>query len=150
MSAPGLNENHARRLRVAMHQVDAAVARMLDLLEQTSQRTRLTVVHASLNPAQAEETRFLLQHLQKQAVELAVRLKLPHHQRDLRRVLLAETSQIWTTLEDCRPKKMKGMGQVSAEAADQLEKEIQAMLHVVQKMLSMLNTKDPDSSQAFR
>lgn len=129
----GLNENHRRRLAVAMRAVDAAAGRILDLLDDRNTPTALTLVDSPLNAEEREHLSTAMKTLQKLAIEMARKYKLPPHRRNLRRAAVAELSQLWTILEDCEPRHMKGFGAVGPEAAAQLAEDLQRLLNAVDK-----------------
>jgi hypothetical protein len=127
----GLNENHRRRLAVSMAMVDAAIARILDLLDERTSPTMMTTWQRSLTREQARELRDGLRALQPLTAELARKYGLEKHRRNLRRTIVAELSQIWTILENCRPQKMKGMGPVAAEIEPMVDGDIHRLLEIV-------------------
>ncbi|HXE89348.1 MAG TPA: hypothetical protein VNK82_00120 [Terriglobales bacterium] len=134
MDDPGLNENHLRRLAVSMAMVDAAVVRILDLLDHKPSPARLNVVEPSLSAADTALLREALHKLQPLAEKLARDYGLETHRRDLRRIVAAETSQMWTILENCRPRRMKGLGKVPALAAHQLDQRLDEMISILERM----------------
>ena len=134
MDKPGLNENHKRRLAVAMAMVDAAAARILDLLEDTSSPKRMTMMQQSLSREERERLREAMHRLQPLALRFAHEHGLERRSQNLRQTVGAELSQIWTTLENCRPRRMKGMGQVAAGAAEPVERDLERMLQVLEEI----------------
>ncbi len=133
MAEHGLNENHKRRLAVAMALVDAGAARILDLLEERTSPTAMTVVEPSLPPGERKELRKTLRELQNLAANLAHTYGLDKRRKDLRRTIVAELAQMWTILEDSRPQKMRGMGPVPANLADSLDRDLERMLGVLSR-----------------
>lgn len=131
MAEHGLNENHKRRLAVAMALVDAAAVRILDLLDERTSPATMTVVERSLPPSKRQELRKSLRELQALAAGLAQGYGLDKRRKDLRRTIVAELSQIWTALEDSRPHKMKGMGPVPAQVAESLDRDLDRMLELL-------------------
>jgi hypothetical protein len=91
----------------------------------------MTTWRRSLKHEEARELRDGLRALQPLTSEFAHKYGLEKHRRDLRRTIVAEVSQIWTILENCRPHKMKGMGPVTAEIEPMVDSDIQRLLEIV-------------------
>ena len=128
MDKAGLNENHKRRLAVAMAMVDAAAARILDLLDEKTSARAMTVMKQSLSPEERARLREVIGRLQALAASFAHKYNLEQRSKDLRQMLVAELSQIWTTLENCRARRMKGMGESAPATADPSERDLERML----------------------
>ena len=133
MPVNGFNENHKRRLAVAMTLVDASVARILDQLDERTSPTTMTVVERSIPESERTELKEALRELQVLTASVARACGLDKRQKNLRRTIVAELSQIWTILEDSRPHKMKGMGAVPAELAQSLDRDLDQMLELLER-----------------
>ncbi|MBZ5647761.1 MAG: hypothetical protein LAN37_11140 [Acidobacteriia bacterium] len=133
MPENGLNENHKRRLAVAMALVDAGVARILDQLDERTSPTTMTVVERSIPQSERTELKETLRELQTLTASVARAYGLDKRRKHLRRTIVAELSQIWTILEDSRPRKMKGMGAVPAEVAESLDRDVDQMLKLLER-----------------
>lgn len=138
MENAGLNENHKRRLAVAMAMVDAAAARILDLLDNKDSPKSMTVMQQSIAREERERLREAMHRLQPLTVRFAHAHGLERRSKDLRQTVAAELSQIWTTLENCRPRRMKGMGEVPAAAAEPIERDLERMLQVLDEIRQAL------------
>ena len=138
MEKTGLNENHKRRLAVAMAMVDAAAARILDLLDENQSPKSMTVMRQSISQEERARLREALHRLQPLTVGFAQQHGLERRSKDLRQTVEAELSQIWTTLENCRPRRMKGMGEISAPAAEPVERDLEHMLRVLEEIRRVL------------
>lgn len=136
MKQEGLNDNHLRRLATSMAMVDAAAARILDLLDERTTPKRMTVLdRTSLSPAQRTTIRDLVAQLQPAAEELGKKYGLGKHAKDLRRSVSAEISQVWTILEDTHAKNLKGMGPVPEDAATKIDQDVNEMLLLVRRIM---------------
>ena len=133
MPENGLNENHKRRLAVAMALVDAGVARILDQLDERTSPTTMTVVERSIPQSERTELKETLRELQTLTASVARAYGLDKRRKHLRRTIVAELSQIWTILEDSRPRKMKGMGAGPAEVAESLDRDVDQMLKLLER-----------------
>lgn len=138
MEKAGLNENHKRRLAVAMAMVDAAAARILDLLDEKGSPKAMTVMKQSLSAEERARLQEAMKRLQPLALGFAHRHGLERRSKDLCQMLVAELSQIWTTLENCRPRRMKGMGEVPAAAAEPVERDLERMLQLLEEIRQTL------------
>ena len=148
MDKAGLNENHKRRLAVAMAMVDAAAARILDLLDERNSHKSMTVMQPSISKEERARLREAMHRLQPLTVRFAHQHDLERRRQDLRQTVVAELSQIWTTLENCRPRRMKGMGVVPAGAAEPIERDLERMLEVLEEIRRVLEPqagRDPAS-----
>jgi len=134
----GLNENHKRRLAVAMAMIDAAAARILDLLDERPSPTRMSVLERSIEGDKREQIRQYVRELQPLTAELAHRYGLEKHRRDLRRTVVAELSQMWTTAEDCAPEKLQGMGPVGVQIQGPLREDVRRLVALVREMQRVL------------
>lgn len=125
--------------------VDSAAARMLDLIDGQSSPRLLSVVEKSLPQAELNRFRELLLQLKTCAAEFAAQYRLGKQQRDERQVLVAETSHIWTVLENCRPAKMRGYGAIPEPDAKRLEGDVEDMLAVVEQLRRVLVLEAPSA-----
>jgi hypothetical protein len=138
MDKSGLNENHKRRLAVAMAMVDAAAARILDLLDEKGSPKAMTVMKQSVSAEERARLREAMRRLQPLALGFAHQHGLERRSKDLRQMLVAELSQVWTTLENCRPRRMKGMGEIAATAAQPVERDLERMLELLEEIRQTL------------
>lgn len=138
MDNSGLNENHKRRLAVAMAMVDAAAARILDLLDERTSAALMTVVAQTVSQEERQELRSALARLQPLTAKFAHKYGLEKHRKDLRRTIVAEISQVWTILENSRPDRMKGMGKVAEPMAEVLDRDLGRMLAIVEEITNAL------------
>ena len=138
MGTADLNENHKRRLAVAMAMVDAAAARILDLLDESHSPKSMTVMKQSISAEERARLREALHRLQPLTVGFAQQHGLERRSKDARQMLVAELSQIWTTLENCRPRRMEGMGEIPAAAAEPIERDLERMLEVLEEIRQTL------------
>ncbi|HUK86028.1 MAG TPA: hypothetical protein VLT85_00055 [Terriglobales bacterium] len=137
MDDNGLNEHHRRRLAGSAHLIDAAAARLLDLLEGRTS-AQLSRPEDTFAPQEREFLLASLARLQQLAEELSRKYGLRHRRRDLRRLVAAELSEVWCILEDTRPKKMRGFGAVPPQAAEELERDLAPLLELTSRMEASL------------
>lgn len=137
-TSEGLNDNHKRRLAVSMAMIDAAAARILDLLDERTSPTKMSVLERSISDDKREHLRQFLHTLQPLTAELARRYGLEKHRRDLRRTVIAELSQMWTTAEDCAPEKLEGMGHVGPDIQEPLREDVRRLVALVREMQRVL------------
>jgi len=135
MPVQNLNEHHLRRLATAMIMVDAACARILDLLDGRSSPATMTVWENSLSVEQSELIRSQIKELQTMTRQLAREYSLQKQRKEMKQSIRADVSQIWTILENCRPKRMKGMGVIGKSTAEILDNDLADVLELVNKVL---------------
>ena len=89
MEKAGLNENHKRRLGVAMALVDAAAARILDLLDERNSPKSMTVMQPSISKEERARLREAMHRLQPLTVRFAHQHGLERRRQDLRQTVVA-------------------------------------------------------------
>jgi hypothetical protein len=136
MKLPELPE---RRVAVTVRLVDAALQRMLSALAPGEHELVGRVLDNSLTATEREEFLQRIRALRADLAAFAGRFKLPEQRTDVRQILNAEISTIWTLLENCYPKRMKGFG-VSFEEPVQrsLETELSRLLTQVNQLMDSL------------
>ena len=120
--------------------VDAAAVRMLNLLEDRNSPVAVRVVEGSVNDREREQIRARLQQLQSLIASLVEKYDLQPSRKNLRRILASNVSQIWVTLEDCRPARIRGYGPMSASSARSLESDLHEMLRVADELRALLSS----------
>jgi len=120
--------------------IDAAAVRMLDLLAQRNSPAAMKVVEGSVTESEREQITARLLKLQALIVSLVQKYDLQPSKRNLRRILAADVSQIWVTLEDCRPDRIRGYGAMSESNAKSLESDLQETLHLANELRALLSS----------
>jgi hypothetical protein len=136
----GLSEGHRRVIGSGMLIVDAALVRMLNLLENRTAAAAMNVIEGGVSGQDRNYIRTRLQELQALIVRFVHKYDLQPSRRNLRRMLAADASQIWVTLEDCRPSRMRGYGAMSASSAESLETDVQNMLLIANELRRLLGS----------
>ena len=135
----GLNEGHLRRLSSGMVIVDSAITRMLDLLNGHAASTPMTAIEGAPSNEEGELLRVSLQKLRVLISALAEKYDLEPSRKQIPRMLMADASQMWTSLEDCRPSRMRGYGGIPQIEAVTLESDLQRLLQTVNEIIQVLN-----------
>ena len=135
----GLSENHRRVMGSGMLIVDAAAVRMLNLLENRSSPAAMNVIEGEVSEREREHIRTWLRELQALIARLVDKYHLQPAKKNLRRILASDVSQIWVTLEDCRPARIRGYGAMSASSAESMEAELQEMLRIANRLRALLS-----------
>jgi len=138
MSKAGLNQHHLRRLSTAMAAIDATGGRLLELLDYKPSASSLTVIEDSLLPGERESIRDGIEQLRPLVMEFAQKHGLRASSRDLRRVMVAEVSRMWTILEDLHARKLRGMGAVPGAIAAEIDQDVDRMLAIVKELREVL------------
>ncbi len=136
----GLTDNHRRVIASGMLIVDAAAVRMLDLLEDRNSPAAMKITEGSVTENEREQIKASLLQLQTLIASLAPKYDLQPSKKDLRRVLASDASQIWLTLEDTRPSRIRGYGAMPASSAESLEADLQQLLRVANRLRALLNS----------
>jgi len=134
----GLSENHRRVMGSGMLIVDAAAVRMLNLLENRSSPAAMNVIEGEVSEHEREHIRAWLRELQALIARFVHKYHLQPAKKNLCRI--ADVSQIWVTLEDCRPARIRGYGAMSASSADSMEADLQDMLRVANGLRALLSS----------
>jgi len=135
----GLSENHRRVMGSGMLIVDAAAVRMLNLLENRSSPAAMNVIEGEVSEREREHIRTWLRELQALIARLVDKYHLQPAKKNLRRILASDVSQIWVTLEDCRPARIWGYGAMSASSAELMEADLQEMLRIANRLRALLS-----------
>jgi hypothetical protein len=136
----GLNDGHRRVIGSGMIIVDAALVRMLNLLESRTATAAMNVIEGGVSRQDRDYIRTRLQELQALIAKFVHKYDLQPSRKKLRRILAADASHIWVTLEDCRPSRMRGYGAMSAASAESLEADVQNMLLIANELRGLLGS----------
>jgi hypothetical protein len=135
----GLSENHRRVIGSGMLIVDSAAVRMLNLLENRSSPAAMNVIEGAVSEREREQIRRQLKELQTLIARFVRKYHLQPSKKNLRRILASDVSQIWVTLEDSRPARIRGYGAMSPSNAESVEADLQQMLRIANGLRAFLN-----------
>jgi hypothetical protein len=135
-----LTDGQRRAVSSGMLIVDAAAVRMLNLLENRSSPAAMNVVEGEISEREKEHIHARLKELESLIVEFVYKYQLQPSKRNFRRILAADASQIWVTLEDCRPGRIRGYGEMSASRAESLETDLRQMLQIASWLRGLLSS----------
>lgn len=136
----GLGESHRRVIGSGMLIVDSAAVRILDLLEDRNVPAAMKVIEGSVTEKEKEEIRARLFQLQALIASLVRKYDLEPSRKNLRRILASDLSQIWISLEDSRPVRIRGYGAMPASTAEALEADLQKMLQIAHRLRALLSS----------
>lgn len=135
-----LTESQRRVIGSGMLIVDAAAVRMLNLLEHRSSVAAMSVVEGEVSEKERNYIQSRSKDLQVLIGRFVEKYQLQPSKRNLRRILAADASQIWVTLEDCRPVRIRGYGEMSSATADLVEADVQEMLQIANGLRALLSS----------
>jgi hypothetical protein len=135
-----LSDNHRRVIASGMLIVDAAAVRMLDLLADRNSPAAMKTVEGSVTESEREQVRAALLQLQTLIASLVRKYDLQPSKKNLRRILASDVSQIWISLEDIRPARIRGYGAMPVSSAEALEADLQEMLLLADRLRALLNS----------
>jgi hypothetical protein len=136
----GLGESHRRVITSGMLIVDSAAVRILDLLEERNAPAAMKVIEGSVTDDEKEEIRAQLLQLQGLIVSLVRKYDLEPSRKNLRRILVSDVSQIWVSLEDSRPARIRGYGAMPTSTAEAVEADLQEMLQIAHRLRALLSS----------
>jgi hypothetical protein len=136
----GLRESHRRVIASGMLIVDSAAVRILDLLGDRNAPAAMNIIEGSITGNEKEEIKTRLLQLQALIASLVQKYDLEPSKKNLRRILASDVSQIWISLEDSRPARIRGYGAMPASTAESLEADLQKMLEIAHRLRAMLNS----------
>jgi hypothetical protein len=136
----GLGESHRRVIGSGMLIVDSAAVRILDLLEERNAPAAMKVIEGSVADDEKEEIRAQLLQLQELIASLVRKYELEPSKKNLRRILASDVSQIWISLEDSRPARIRGYGAMPTSTAEALEADLQEMLQIAHRLRALLSS----------
>ncbi|HXY14567.1 MAG TPA: hypothetical protein VEI26_08710 [Terriglobales bacterium] len=135
-----LTDGQRRAISSGLLIVDAAAVRMLDLLENRSLPASMSVIEGTVSLPEREQIHSRLEQLQVLIREFVQKYDLQPARRNIRRILAADASQIWVTLEDCRPVRIRGYGAMPPAQAESLEADLSQMLLIASWLRGLLST----------
>ncbi|HWQ03611.1 MAG TPA: hypothetical protein VNL38_03945 [Candidatus Nitrosotenuis sp.] len=131
-----LHELPERRVAVTVRLVDTSLQRIVSVLAHDPQQHLGRTLEDSLPEAQRKEILQRIQHLRAELRTFAERFELPAQKTDVRQILNAELSTIWTLLENCFPKRMKGFGVTFDDAQrNALEADLMRLVAQVERLM---------------
>jgi hypothetical protein len=130
----GLSDSQRRVIASGMLIVDAAAARMLNLLENRSSPVAMPVVEGAIEDGEREQIRAYLHDLQNLITTFVSKYDLHPSKKNIRRILASDISQMWVTLEDSRPSRIRGYGAMPESVAMLVETDLQKMLAVIKRL----------------
>jgi hypothetical protein len=136
----GLGESHRRVVGSGMLIIDAAAVRMLDLLQDRNSPAAMKVIEGSITENEKEEIKARLLQLQALIASLVQKYGLEPSKKNLRRILASDASQIWISLEDSRPARIRGYGAMPVSTAEALEADLREMLRIANRLRTLLNS----------
>lgn len=136
----GLGESHRRVIGSGMLVVDSAAVRILDLLDERNSPAAIKAVEGSITDGEKREIRARLLQLQELIASLVQKYEIEPSKKNLRRILASEVSQIWVCLEDSRPVRIRGYGAMPASTSDALERDLQEMLRIANRLRALLSS----------
>lgn len=132
-----LNEGHLRRLSSVMTIVDSMISRMLNQLNDSDISTPMTVIKGTLSKTERRSLEEGLSELRSLIADFARKYDLDPTKKILRRVLIADASQMWTLLEDCRPARIHGYGSIDSSDEEILEADIRRILIEIDEIIKI-------------
>ena len=94
----------------------------------------LLSVRSAFDTLERGHLRSLITEARLAIAALAETFSLPHQERDARRVLDGDLVQIWSSLEDTRPRRLEGYGPMDPMAAALLDPCIDRLIDLVNAM----------------
>ncbi|WP_376794024.1 hypothetical protein [Thermogemmatispora sp.] len=129
---PALSPGQRLALMTALRRLELAAWRLEERL-RARERPPLTLTRMvdPFTPEQRAALLARLEELRAEVARLAQAYRLPEKEESLRTVALAEFGLLWSDLEDLRPARLRDYGALSAQAADQLEPQIERLIGLV-------------------
>jgi hypothetical protein len=134
-----LDEKIRRRLETSARLVERRLLRIERLLAGAAGEEEFRTIEGALPEARRAALREQAEAFRRALAAFGERLALRPQQAELRRLLEAELSSIWVSLENCYPQRMKGYGVAfDAKTRATLDREIAALLERVRAMRARL------------
>lgn len=125
-----LNEAQKRHLHATLYFFEKALRDMDRFLEEGNVRGILFERKLGLTKSQRHLARQQIAHALQRLESFTQQLGLEPKIEDPARVIMAEMSACWTSLEDCRPKGLRNYGELAAEDADQIDPIIAQLANI--------------------
>ena len=134
-----LGENHRRVVSVLLRGVERACGEIEAALGDSD--GLLYRVSADLNLEQQQSLRKMIERVRAELARIASQVELDVSVHSRRRRILALLSSSIVNLEESTPDKLRGYGELSAEAKSRLETEFARLLELLNEMESALDKK---------
>ena len=134
-----LNEAQERSLTITLRLLERTLADQERLLVDPSPPLVLTNRVRDVDEAAAARLFSLSADAQREIHEIMAAYGLRPARESTRRILATALSVVWADLEDTRPKKLRGYGEVSPELIESLGPRIGQLIELVQAMQQLLD-----------
>ena len=131
--SPYLTDPQVRAVATTLRRLEATLFRAEHLLAG-DQLGILLSVRATFDTLERRHLRSLITEARLTITTLAETFSLPHEERDARRELDGRLVQIWSSLEDTRPRRLEGYGPMDPAAAALLDPRIGQLIDLVNAM----------------
>jgi hypothetical protein len=119
-----LNENQARRLRITCQHVDRTLSEIEGILDESASATAFPAYVDNISPAQREAITEAIARIRHRLIETLTRQEVDPKMPAIpvSRAILGRMYIVDIAAEEIRPRRMKGYGSLSPDAAVELER----------------------------
>jgi hypothetical protein len=147
---PSLTEPQRRSLEVTLCEMERLVLHSRHLREHVINGDEQGVLlqwHAALDDSQLVQLKALEDSTMKQLMALRVAFGLWPQMEDLQHQLRSAFTILWADLEDSRPARMVGYGEIKPEAIDVLDPAIDRLVELTRDFVAVLGDENHDSTR---
>jgi hypothetical protein len=131
--SPHLTEPQARAVTSTLRRLEETLF-LAERLIGEDQRGMLLSICGEFHTLEQQHLQSLVAEARAVIASVAHDFSLPHEERNARRILDGHLVQIWSSLEDTRPRRLNGYGPVDAAAAAHLDPLIDKLIDLVNAM----------------
>jgi hypothetical protein len=132
-ASPHLTDPQERAVSSTLRRLEELLS-LMEYFLAGDQPGILLTIRATFDTHEQEGLRSLMSEARRTIRAVAETFALPHQERSARRVLDGHLVQMWSSLEDTRPKRLGGYGPMDPTAAASLDPLIGRLIDLVNAM----------------
>lgn len=139
-----ISKNHKTRLSVSMQVFENTISEVEGVIENSYQQKTLTETVDNLSPFEKAVILRRIEEVRELIKYVAQQLNLEKRRDETKKQILGTMTIQLVNLEEIRPKRLRGYGEVPEELREFLDPQIDKMMRLVKEICKIANSKDKD------
>lgn len=139
-----ISKNHKTRLSVSMQVFENTISEVEGVIENSHQQKTLTETVDNLSPFEKAVILRRIEEVRELIKYVAQQLNLEKRRDETKKQILGTMTIQLVNLEEIRPKRLRGYGEVPEELREFLDPQIDKMMRLVKEICKIANSKDKD------
>ncbi|HEX3033622.1 MAG TPA: hypothetical protein VHT73_00610 [Thermodesulfobacteriota bacterium] len=139
-----ISKNHKTRLSVSMQVFENTISEVEGVIENSHQQKTLTETVDNLSPFEKAVILRRIEEVRELIKYVAQQLNLEKRRDETKKQILGTMTIQLVNLEEIRPKRLRGYGEVPEELREFLGPQIDKMMRLVKEICKIANSKDKD------